>query len=257
MWNSGIDAVLFAEQEFLPREDLATTGFCGLPGAGVLAIVQARMSSRRLPGKVLHPLAGKPLLQWVYIRLAQATSVSRIVVSTSDAASDEPIAEFCRAQGISLHRGDLEDVAGRFLACAHQEGADLFVRVSGDSPLIDPFLVDAGIRLASRQPCDLATNVQVRSFPKGQSVEVIRSQALERAWMSMDDPEDREHVTRYFYSHPSDFEIRNFSSRERMGEIQLSVDTPNDLWVVGSMLEQLEDGFSWRAAAELRVELSQ
>lgn len=226
-------------------------------GPRMLAVIQARMSSRRLAGKVLHPLAGKPLLRWVYDRLSQADNLSKIVVSTSNSVSDSPIVEFCSAQKIPVHRGSLDDVAGRLLDCARREGALSFVRISGDSPLIDPKLVDQAIALASAPPCDLSTNVQSRSFPKGQSVEAIRTQALERAWRDMSDAEDREHVTRYFYSHPEEFTINNFSSAEPMGEIQLSVDTPEDLRIAELLLEQLGDGFSWRAATALRAELLQ
>lgn len=221
----------------------------------MLAVIQARMSSRRLAGKVLHPVAGKPMLKWIYDRLSQADNVSKIVISTSNSVSDAPIVEFGRAQKIPVHRGSLDDVAGRLLDCARREGASLFVRISGDSPLIDPMLVDQAITLASAAPCDLFTNVQSRSFPKGQSVEVIRTQALARAWRIMSDTKDYEHVTRYFYSHPEDFTINNFSCDEPMGEIQLSVDTREDLRAAESMLEQLGDGFSWRTAATLRAKL--
>lgn len=223
----------------------------------MLAVIQARMSSQRLVGKVLLPLAGKPLLRWVYDRLSQADSISNIVVSTSKSASDVAIVDFCREHKIPVHRGSLDDVAGRLLDCARREGADSFVRISGDSPLIDPVLVDQAVALASAAPYDLTTNVQSRSFPKGQSVEAIRIQSLARARANMRDLEDREHVTRYFYTHPRDFAIRNFSCGEAMEGIQLSVDTLEDLRVAELLLERLGEHFSWRAAAALRAELQQ
>lgn len=221
----------------------------------MLAIIQARMSSRRLPGKALRPVAGKPLLRWVFERLSNAGELSSLVVATSDSTSDNPIHDYCLEHNIAVHRGSLESVAQRLLDCAREQGADEFVRISGDSPLIDPALVNQAIVLQRVSSCDLSTNVQFRSFPKGQSVEVIRTESLARALPRMEQPEDFEHVTRYLYAHPDDFLINNFSCDEPMGHLQLSIDTVEDLEAVSMVLARLGHHFSWREAAELSLEV--
>lgn len=221
----------------------------------MLAIIQARMSSQRLVGKALHRIAEKPLLGWVYDRLSRAEHIQKIVVSTSISESDEPIKQFCESNKIPVHRGSLEDVTGRLLDCAEGENADFFVRISGDSPFIDPLIVDHAIAIAIANPRDLITNVQFRSFPKGQSVEVIRTEALARAWRDMSNAEDYEHVTRYFYGHPDLFTISNFSCPEPMPTVQLSVDTVDDLRAAETIVQKAGHLVSWRSAAVLRSEI--
>lgn len=214
----------------------------------MLAIIQARMSSTRLPGKVLLPLAGKPILSRVYDRLTASNQLSEIVVSTSVSTSDTLIYEYCIENSIPVHRGSLNDVVDRLLGCAEDRRADHFVRISGDSPLIDPTLIDRVVALQRETLCDLATNVQVRSFPKGQSVEVIRTESLGHAWPKMKLAEDFEHVTRYFYAHPNDFTIENLLCEDAIGDLQLSVDTPEDLQAIEEILPKLSEFFSWRDA---------
>lgn len=207
------------------------------------------MSSRRLPGKVLLPIAGTPMLRRVYERVSQADGVSRVVVSTSTSTSDDPLWEFCEKQELPIHRGPLDDVAARLLDCARTEDAAEFIRISADSPMIDPALIAKAISLQITTSCDLSTNVQLRSFPKGQSVEVIRTESLGEAWKSMSEQADREHVTTLMYRQSTRFTIRNFSSGEQMGRLQLSVDTFRDLERVEAVVQALGDHFSWREAA--------
>ena len=221
----------------------------------MLAIIQARMSSQRLPGKVLRPMAGKPMLQWVHDRLSQAASLSRIVVATSVARSDDPVCEYCSEQKIPYYRGPLDNVVTRFLECVQIEAAEYFVRISGDSPLIDPALVDQAVSLQMLTSCDLATNVQVRSYPKGQSVEVIRTAALKKSSQNICDPRDYEHVTSYFYTHSEQFMIENFSSGDSLGDVQLSVDTLADFEAVEAILQRAGGYVSWKNAATLKQEL--
>jgi len=221
----------------------------------MLAIIQARMTSQRLPGKVLQPMAGKPMLQWVFDRVSQSVNLKKVMIATSDANSDAPICEYCRRHNIPYYRGPLEDVAGRFLECARREAADAFVRISGDSPLIDPSLVDQAVDLQTSTSCDLATNVQVRSYPKGQSVEVIQTEALQRAHQKMRDAEHQEHVTGYFYAYPEHFRIENFSCADSMCDIQLSVDTPEDFQSAETILKLTGMSVDWQRAAALKLEL--
>lgn len=203
----------------------------------MLAIVQARLSSTRLPGKMLMDLCGKPLLARVVERLLQARLVRQVVVATSTDASDDAIAAFCARHAIKCQRGPLDDVAERFRGAAVSEAAQAFVRISGDSPLLDPALVDQAIRYYQHGDCDLVTNVFVRTFPKGQSVEVVRFAAFERLCGSMADDAEREHATSGFYAHPHDFCIVSFTSGMDAGSVNLSVDTPEDFARVQRLIE--------------------
>lgn len=219
----------------------------------MLAIIQARMSSTRLPGKVLLPLAGIPMLGRVHARLARASGLSCILVATSQTASDDALADYCHRHAIPCQRGSLDDVAGRLLTCAQMQGATAFLRISGDSPLIDPMIVDQAIALHAAHNADLTTNVQTRSFPKGQSVEIIRTAALASAFPLFRDAQDHEHVTRYFYAHPGQFRIHNMTCDEPWGAIQLSVDTQADADAIAAILAQAGEQVTWRQAVALRL----
>jgi len=201
----------------------------------MLAIIQARLSSKRLPGKVLRPLAGRPMLAHLLDRLAQARALSSVVVATSDRADDDPIAELCARGGVRCYRGQLDDVAERLAGAAEWMGAEAFVRICGDSPLTDPALVDAVVELYQGADIDLATNVQVRTFPKGLSVEAVRVAALRRAQRLME-PGEAEHVTQVFYRRPQDFRIANLTSGHDWGGVQMSIDTAEDFALAERML---------------------
>lgn len=207
--------------------------------ARIVALVQARMTSQRLPGKVLTEVQGKPLLQYLWERLKRCRELQGIVVATSDAASDEPVNAFATALGITCHRGMLDNVASRMLMAARAEACTAFVRISGDSPLMDPALVDRAVALFRAQQPDLVSNVLVRSFPKGQSVEVISVAGMERAMAKMTTDDEREHVTPYFYAHPDDFRIVGFEAEEPLAEMRLCVDTGEDLSRFASIIQRL------------------
>jgi spore coat polysaccharide biosynthesis protein SpsF len=204
------------------------------------AIIQARMSSRRLPGKVLLKVGGKPLLQYLLERLGHCRRLDGVLVATSVEKSDTPVWDFCRDHGVPAVRGPLGDVAGRFLQALASRPWDAFVRVSADSPLLDQQLVDEGVRLFGEGHPDLVTNVNPRTFPSGQSVEVVRSETFRLTYPLMVTPEDREHVTPYFYRNSSRFVIRNFTSETYLGDLHLGVDTEEDLEVTRRILEQME-----------------
>jgi spore coat polysaccharide biosynthesis protein SpsF len=204
--------------------------------AGV--IIQARHSSARLPGKVLQPLAGRPILGWLIERL-RTEMEAPIIVATSDQPEDTAVAELAATCGVATYRGPLEDVLARMVAAAEAFGLDAAVRVSGDSPLLDPRLVSRALQLFGEGNWDLVTNVQQRTFPKGQSVEVIAAAALRRANAEAQDPGDREHVTPFFYARPARFRIRNFGLDPSAADVRLCVDTPEDLAVVESVVRAM------------------
>jgi spore coat polysaccharide biosynthesis protein SpsF (cytidylyltransferase family) len=185
------------------------------------------MGSSRLPGKVLRPANGKPMLQYLLESLSMA-GLGRLVVVTSGLPTDDGIAALCEARGVACVRGDEEDVASRFEAAIRRFGFHTFVRTCGDSPLMDPDLIRRGLEEYAAGDWDLVTNTRPRSFPKGQSVEVVRSRAFLEARPRFSEPGDREHVTRYFYRNPGEFRISNFSCDRDWGAVQLSVDTAED-----------------------------
>lgn len=192
-------------------------------------ILQARFNSSRLPGKVLQPVAGKPLLGYLIERLQRCTSTGRILVATSDAASDQPIVAYCKVQKVAYFCGSLDNVAERFLKAAAFLGSESFVRINGDSPLLDTALIDQAVGLWNEGSWDLITNAYPRSFPKGCGVELIRTSAFERAFRLMKAPEDFEHITQVFYRNPDHFRITNFSCDQPLSHLSVAVDEPEDL----------------------------
>jgi spore coat polysaccharide biosynthesis protein SpsF (cytidylyltransferase family) len=195
----------------------------------IRALVQARMSSARLPGKVLRVVAGKPLLAYVLERLQRCPALDGLVVATSSEASDDGVAALCDERGVACHRGALEDVAGRFATALEAFPCEAFVRVSGDSPLLDPALVARAVDTFRAGAFDLVTNVFPRSFPRGQSVEVVRTAAFRACLPLMTGPEDREHVTPALYRHAERFRIMNLPAERDWSGRRFVVDDAEDL----------------------------
>ena len=191
-------------------------------------IVQARMSSQRLPSKVLALVNEKPLLQYLLERLGNCSSIDQIVVATSDNKSDDPIAEFCNKYGALCNRGPLQNVAKRFYMVLEKYNFDAFVRICGDSPILDQRLIDQALKIYDEE-CDFVTNILPRSYPLGQSVEVIRASTFKKVYDKMSTPDHFEHVTKYYYEKPDEFRIKNFSNKKNLSSYRLVVDTPEDL----------------------------
>lgn len=211
------------------------------------------MTSNRLPGKSLVRIGEHTVLEAVVERVAQSREVGTVVVATSDQPSDEVIAEWCKDYGLLCIRGSLNDPTSRVLTASSRLGVSHFVRISADSPFIDPRLIDHAVRLFRHRDADLVTNTFPRSFPKGQSVEVLAVQALQRATEAGLSKEQREHVTQVFYENPRAFRILNFSTSDVNGgkgtsrdfsSVQLSIDTADDLEVARLMYNQVGDNFS-------------
>lgn len=195
-----------------------------------------------MPGKALQSIAGTPLVQWVTDAAVASERASDVLVATSTDSADNAIVTWCQDRGVKCLTGPLHDVLGRLASIASAISCDAIVRVSGDSPLIDPCLIDYAIDLFSRGGFDMVTNVQTRSFPKGQSVEVIATSLLHRLAQMNLPIRYREHVTPAIYLGLVEARTRNFTSREvapdyvqevRHGDvvlttINLSVDTPED-----------------------------
>ena len=210
----------------------------------ILAVLQARMSSTRLPGKVLAPVAGAPMILRQIERLRRAERLDRIVVATSIEAGDDVLAETLAEEGIPVHRGDLADVLGRFIGALDAFGpADTLVRLTADCPLADPTVIDATIARFQEAGADYASNVaDPRTFPKGLDVEVMRADALRQAAAETADPYDREHVTPFLYRNPDRFEQASYAQAADEGPVRWTVDRPDDLDFVRAVYDALYAG---------------
>lgn len=191
-------------------------------------VIQARLSSVRLPGKVLRELIGKPMIQHLIERLDYSDLNLPWIIATSDTKSDDPLFGYCQEMGYPIFRGPLENVADRFVLAAKSCGWEHVVRICGDSPLLDIGIIEKILQLYQRTYPDLATNVWPRSFPKGQSVEIFKLAALEKAIPLFQSAEDQEHVTLYFYKNPQAYQIENFKIERNLSHLSLAVDTPMD-----------------------------
>lgn len=218
----------------------------------MLALIQARMDSSRLPGKALLPLRGAPILEHVVRRVGLARAVTDIVVATSVEITDDPIVDWCEGSGVECARGPLVDVLARLVGIADSRSAPAFARISGDSPLIDPRIVDQAIALfcAADEP-DLATNVWPRTFPAGQSIEVVRVQAAKSVMNSLL-PLEREHVTAGLYRLSADYKIVSFTSGLPSAPMSMAVDTPEEYKRMAAVLATWEHvPVEWRTIVEL------
>lgn len=207
----------------------------------VLAILQARMSSTRLPGKVMADLAGAPMILRQIERLNRAPSLRRIVVATSDQPSDDPLAHAMQAAGVPVFRGPLDDVLGRFIGAIDAFGpAGIGVRLTADCPLADPGVIEATVALREATGADYAANAgERRTFPKGLDVEVFRVAALRAAAAETRDPYDREHVTPFLYRRPERFALALHHQAVDEGDVRWTVDRPDDLTFVRAVYEAL------------------
>jgi len=193
------------------------------------AILQARMSSSRLPGKVLRPLLGQPMILRQIERLRRCRRLERIVVATSEAPSDDILVEVLAEAGVETARGPLEDVLGRFIQVMDTLGleGDL-VRLTADCPLADPVVIDAGVEMRTQGGFDYVSNGQVRTWPRGLDVEVFTSEALRRAHAEARSAYDREHVTPWLYGPGSPFRRGDLVQDRDDSALRWTVDLPED-----------------------------
>ena len=196
----------------------------------VRIFIQARMNSQRFPGKVLAPFKGRPLIAQVIGRITRAVPAASVVLATSGEPTDDPLAALVRELGIAVFRGPLENVFRRFQLCLEAYPCTWFFRICGDSPLLRGELLQILLTHSHRSDLDLVTNVHPRTFPKGQSVEMLRSETFAAIPDELLAAEEREHVTKYYYNHPDRFKIVNLESgAPRLGKTSHVVDTIADL----------------------------
>jgi len=197
----------------------------------VVAIIQARMGSSRLPGKSLLPLAGKPVIQHVVERIKAVSSIDKVVVATTDAPQDDVLVAALEESGVEVFRGSETDVLGRYAGAVRQYGGSAVVRITGDDPLKDPAVIDMVVRcfLAAEGFFDYVSNTIRPTFPEGQDTEIFRSESLFEIDALAKSLYDREHVTPYFYRHQERFRCFNVVNDIDLSHHRWTLDTEDDL----------------------------
>ena len=203
--------------------------------ADTTIIVQARMTSTRLPGKVLLPVIGRPMLEFQLERLRHVPD-TRVCVATTTNETDEPIVNLCRKLGIPVHRGSEFDVLARYVGAAAAMQADPIVRVTSDCPLIDPEVVKRVIDLYEECDADYVSNTLTRTFPRGLDTEVVRRRALDEADREATRAEDREHVTSFLYRQPERFRLCGLQHSTDLQRHRWTVDTAADYRFVSEVI---------------------
>ena len=238
----------------------------------VVAIIQGRMSSSRLPGKILADIDGQPMLQRVFIRTSRAATLDEVIFATTTDASDDPVAEYCDFSGIPFTRGSLYDVLDRYYQAAKSAKADVVVRITADCPVIDPDLIDDVVNTLLDDEYDFVCNrlppPWTRTYPIGLDVEACTFKVLEKAWQEAREPQHREHAMPYFYegvqlsavsrqlsegTSPRGFRIALLHHTTDFGDYRWTVDTPEDLEFMQEVYSRFNgrDDFSWKEVLDL------
>ena len=210
----------------------------------ILAVIQARMGSSRLPGKVLLDLAGRPVLQHGVERVRKSRLIDRVLVATTDRPGDEPIRQFCCEQGIACFGGSETDVLDRYWQAALSAGAgpgDGIVRITADCPLIDPVVIDRVIETFLTSGADYVSNINPPTFPDGLDVEVFKFTVLQVAWQEARLVSEREHVTPYLRNHPEKFSQRNVSHLQDLSALRWTLDEPADYVLLQKVVGTLHE----------------
>jgi spore coat polysaccharide biosynthesis protein SpsF len=214
----------------------------------IVTIVQARMGSTRLPGKVMLDLVGSTVLGRVVQRLRRAESTGELVIATTSDPADDVIVNECDRLGVNVFRGEEDDVLDRYYFAARAFDADVIVRITSDCPLIEPEISDATIHAFLQRRPDYASNTLQRTFPRGMDTEVISAQALADTWKAAKQPYQRSHVTAYIYENPRKFDLLSFAGDVDYSSQRWTLDTPEDLRFIRAVYEHMEnpDNFNWR-----------
>ncbi len=204
-------------------------------------IDQARMTSTRLPGKVMQEVLGKPLLAYQIERLRRVNEADEVVIATTTNNSDQPIVELCEDLGVAYYCGSEEDVLSRYYEAAVNFAADTVVRVTSDCPLIDPAVVDKVIKYYKnkRDNYDYVSNTLQRTYPRGMDTEVFSFKALEEAFLNAKEQPEREHVTPYICWHPERYRLHNVYYHEDQSRHRWTVDEIEDFLLIKNIIETI------------------
>ena len=222
----------------------------------IVATVEARMTSSRLPGKVLIPADGKPMLEHLLTRLKSVESVDEIVVATTTNKSDDVLSDLAKVLMVGCFRGSESNVMSRVLNAAQEVDADVIVEVTGDCPILDPDIIEQTIRIFLHNECDYASNVNIPSYPIGMDAQVFKTETLGRSYAMTRDPIDYEHVTRHIRQHPEIFKHINVVAPPELHwpELGLALDEQADYELIKTIIEHFskeEHPFRCRDVIEL------
>lgn len=214
----------------------------------VVAIIQARMGSSRLPGKVLQDLAGQPMLARVFHRASRADTLDRVVIATSTAKQDDAIETMCNTHSWPIFRGNEDDVLDRYYQAAQHYKADIIVRITADCPLIEPRIIDSLVDPICTHPLDYVNNrLPPISFPRGMEMDVMTCKTLQSVWKKDKNPKWREHVTPYIYNHPECYRIHTVRNDQNHAHLRWTVDAPEDLIFVRKIYDHFQtDTFTYQ-----------
>jgi len=211
----------------------------------VIASIEARMSSSRLPGKVLADICGQSALTRLLRRLRRAKTLDGIILATSTNAADDALEQWANSQNLPVYRGSEDDVLARVVGAQQQMRSEIVVEVTGDSTLLDPEIIDLGVTTFLENDCDVVANVSKQSFPMGVDVQVYRLCDLEAIAQTIFDPPVREHVSLYFYEHPEKYRIFHLFAPPRWTapDYRFQLDYPEDLRFISEVYRRLEPDY--------------
>ena len=207
----------------------------------IVATIEARMTSSRLPGKVMLPALGRPMLAHLTSRLKAVLSIDEIVLATTVNATDDVLVDFAEKDGIKVFRGSEEDVMARVIGAAESAQADVVVEITGDCPIIDPDLVEQTIRVFKRNNAVYCANSFISSYPDGMDTQVITLEALKKSFSMTADPQDREHVSRHIVNNPQLFPHVYLVAPPSLHwpGLGLTLDEPADYELIRTLIENL------------------
>jgi spore coat polysaccharide biosynthesis protein SpsF len=219
----------------------------------IVAVVQARMGSTRLPGKVLKELGGESVLARVVERLRRSRSISEVVIATSLSPDDEAVVREAERLRVAIFRGSESDVLDRYFQAARAFHVEAVVRITSDCPLIDAEVTENTVRAFLNEQPDYASNALARTYPRGLDTEVMSVDALTRAWRTAKQPYEREHVTPFMYEHPELFKVLSVTNDADFSSHRWTLDTAEDLEFVRAVYERFgnRSNFTWRDVLDL------
>ncbi|ABZ94473.1 CMP-KDO synthetase related protein [Leptospira biflexa serovar Patoc strain 'Patoc 1 (Ames)'] len=219
----------------------------------IVATIEARMTSSRLPGKVLKEVFNKPMLYYLVQRLRMVPSIDEIVLATTINKTDDVLIDFAKIEGISYFRGSEDDVMSRVVGAGESAKADVIVEITADCPIIDPAVVDQTIQLYLHNPCDYASNVIVRSYPIGMDTQVFSLDTLKKSFSMTEDKLDREHVTRHIRQNPDLFKQVHLVSSylDYWPELAVTLDEVSDYELIKKIIEYFYEKNPYFSCADI------
>ena len=208
-------------------------------------IIQTRMGSSRLPGKVMKKLDGeKTVLDYVVDQISNSKLIDKVIIATTNESEDDVIVEFAKNRNLDYFRGNTKDVLDRYYQCAKEFHLQTIVRVTSDCPLMDPVIIDNVIELFLSHECDYSTNklpITSPECPQGVEVEVFSFQTLEKIWLESKLPSEREHVTPYIYNNPEKFTIISNSDYAEICNLRYTIDKSDDLKLIKILIKKIQN----------------